>query len=153
MIPFLNSYDNWFDWEENYWDLNILFEKQFIKHSRPFAGISKDYSCWYCYLWWWTEQFLEQIVQISVLFISNKSKLIKIKEWYHVSLTFKLLHSTWLFYFLIMFFMTLMISTFYMTSYMTSSMTLRFNCFICFNFNKHLLTNQADQPTTVMLWS
>ena len=29
------------------------------KHSRPFAGISKDYSCWYWYLWWWTEQFLE----------------------------------------------------------------------------------------------
>ena len=95
MIPFFNSYDNGFDWEENYWDLNILCEKQLIKHSRPFAGISKDYSCWYWYLWWWTEQFLEQIVQISVIFISNKSKLMKIKEWYHVSLTSNISAKTW----------------------------------------------------------
>ena len=34
-----------------------------------------------------TEQFFEQIVQISVIFISNKSILMKIKEWYHVYLT------------------------------------------------------------------
>ena len=34
-----------------------------------------------------TEQFLEQIVQIYVIFISNKSIIKKIKEWYHVSLT------------------------------------------------------------------
>ena len=61
MIPFSNSFDNGFDWEENYWDLNILCEKQLIKHSRPFAGISKDYSGWYWYLWWWTEQFFEHL--------------------------------------------------------------------------------------------
>ena len=151
MVQFYYFHDFEFDWEKNYWDLNILGKKQLIKHPRPFDGISKDYSCWYWYLWWWTEQFLEQIVQISVIFISNKSVLKKIKEWYHVSLNSYILHD--FIYFLIMFFMTLMISTFYMTSYMTSSMTLRFNCFICFNFNKHLLTNQADQPTTVMLWS
>ena len=30
---------------------------------------------------WWTEKFLEQIVQISVIFISNKSISMKIKEW------------------------------------------------------------------------
>ena len=25
MIGIFYFYDNWFDWEENYWDLNILF--------------------------------------------------------------------------------------------------------------------------------
>ena len=95
MIPFIDSYDNGFDWKENYWDLNILCEKQLIKHTRPFAGISKDYSCWYCYLWWWTEQFLEQIVQISVIFISNKSIIKKIKKWYLVSLTSIISAKTW----------------------------------------------------------
>ena len=64
-------------------------------HPRPFDGISKDYSCWYWYLWWWTEQFLEQIVQISVIFISNKSIIKKIKEWYHVSLTSNISAKTW----------------------------------------------------------
>ena len=66
-----------------------------IQHPRPFDGISKDYSCWYWYLWWWTEQFLEQIVQISVIFISNKSNSKKIKEWYHVSLTSNISAKTW----------------------------------------------------------
>ena len=65
-----------------------------IKHPRSF-GISKDFSCWYWYLWWWTEQFLEQIVQISVIFISNKSILTKIKEWYHISLTSNISAKTW----------------------------------------------------------
>ena len=64
-------------------------------HPRPFDGISKDYSCWYWYLWGSTEQFLEQIVQISVNFISNKSKLMKRKEWYHVSLTSNISAKTW----------------------------------------------------------
>ena len=75
MIPFFNSYDNGFDWEENYWDLNILCEKQLIKHSRPFDGISKDYSYWYLYLWWWTDLYLEQIVQISVILTDTGCKI------------------------------------------------------------------------------
>ena len=33
-------HDYLFDWEENYWDLNISCGKQLIKHPRPFAGIS-----------------------------------------------------------------------------------------------------------------
>ena len=88
-------YDNGIDWEENYWDLNILCKKQLIKHSRPFAGISRDYSCWYWYLWWWTEQFLEQIVQIYVISISNKSILMKRKEWYNVSWTLLYTRAQW----------------------------------------------------------
>ena len=56
-------------------------------HPRPFDGISKDYSCW--------EPFLEQIVQISVIFISNKSIIMKIKDWYHVSLTLSISSKTW----------------------------------------------------------
>ena len=95
MIPFFYFLDNWFDWEENYWDLKILCSDQLIKCPRPFDGISKDYSCWYWYLWWWTEQFLEEIVQISVIFISNKSNSKKIKEWYHVSLTSNISGKTW----------------------------------------------------------
>ena len=70
----------WIWLRENYWDLNIFGKKQLIKHPRPFDGISKDYSCWYWYLWWWTEQFLEQIVQINVISISNKSIIKKIKQ-------------------------------------------------------------------------
>ena len=31
MIPFFYFHDNWFDWEENYWNLNILCENQLIK--------------------------------------------------------------------------------------------------------------------------
>ena len=44
-------------------------------------------SCWYWCYWWWTKPFLEQNVQMSVTFISIKSIIIKIQEWYHVSLT------------------------------------------------------------------
>ena len=40
--PFLDFYDNWFDWEENYLDLNILHENQLIKHLRPSSDISKN---------------------------------------------------------------------------------------------------------------
>ena len=43
----------------------------------------------------WTEQFLEQIVQISVIFISNKSLIMKIKDWYHKSLTSNISAKTW----------------------------------------------------------
>ena len=95
MIPFFNFYDNWFDWEENYWNLNILCKKQSIKHPRPSFGISKNYSCWYWFLLWWTEQFLDQDVQISVTFISIKLNLKKIKEWYLVSLTSNISAKTW----------------------------------------------------------
>ena len=51
---------NWFDWEENYWNLNILCRKQLIKHPRPFGRSSKDYSCWY---WCFSKRFLEQNVK------------------------------------------------------------------------------------------
>ena len=44
-------------------------------------------SCWYWCYWWWTKPFLEQNVQMSVIFIPNKSIIINIIEWYHVSLT------------------------------------------------------------------
>ena len=66
-----------------------------IKHPNPFDSISNDFFCWYLYLWWWTEQFLEWIVQISVSFIYNKSILTKIKNWYHVSLTSNISAKTW----------------------------------------------------------
>ena len=66
-----------------------------IKHPRPFNGISKDHSCSYWYLWCWTEQFLKQTVQISVFFHLLKSILMKIKEWYHVSLTSNISAKTW----------------------------------------------------------
>ena len=34
MIPFFYFHDNWFYWEENYWDLNILFCFENIRTSR-----------------------------------------------------------------------------------------------------------------------
>ena len=87
MVQFYYFHDFEFDWEKNYWDLNILGKMQFIKQTRSFDVVNKDNSCWYWYLLWWKEQFLKQIVQISIIFISNKLKLMEIKEWYHVTLT------------------------------------------------------------------
>ena len=60
-------------------------KSNWLKHPRPFDDISKGHSCWCWYLWGWTEQFLEQIAQIYVILISNKSIIMKIKEWHHVS--------------------------------------------------------------------
>ena len=95
MMTFFYFHANGFDWEENYWDLKILYLNQLNKYPRPFDGISKDYSCWYWYLWWWTEHFLKQIVQISVIFISYISIIMKIQKWYPVSLTPNISAKTW----------------------------------------------------------
>ena len=88
MLPFFYFHDNWFDWEENYWDLKILCLNQLNKHPRP--SISKNNSCWNWCLLWWTGQFLDQIIHICVTFISikfQKKNFKKRKEWYLVSLT------------------------------------------------------------------
>ena len=48
MIPFFNSYYNVFDWEENYWDLNILCEKQFLEQIVQISVILTDTGCKIC---------------------------------------------------------------------------------------------------------
>ena len=58
MVPFYYFHDFEFDWEESYWYLKFLSKKQLIKHPWPFDGEQK----------------------ISVIFISNKSIIMKINE-------------------------------------------------------------------------
>ena len=93
MIPFFYFLEYWFVGDENYWNLNNLFEKLFcspskvpistriilrntIKRSRTFSQLI------------WTQN-----LQISIVFFSVKSIIMKI--WYHVSLTPNISAKTW----------------------------------------------------------
>ena len=95
MIPFFYFHDNWFVGEENNINFNNLFKKLFcspwkvpistriilrntIKRSRMLNQL-----------------LLTQNVQISIVFLSVKSIIMKIKEWHHVSLTSNISGKTW----------------------------------------------------------
>ena len=95
MIPFFYFLAIWFVGDENDRNLNNLFQKLFcspskvpistriilrntIKRSRMFNQL-----------------ILTQNLQISIVFFSVKSISMKIKEWYHVSLTSNISAKTW----------------------------------------------------------
>ena len=95
MLPFFYFHDIWFVGDENKRNLNNLFQKLFcsppkvpistriilrntIKRSRTFNQLI------------WTQN-----LQISIVFFSVKSIIIKIKEWDHVSLTSNISAKTW----------------------------------------------------------
>ena len=95
MLPFFYFHDIWFVGDENKRNLNNLFQKLFcsppkvpistriilrntIKRSRTFNQLI------------WTQN-----LQISIVFFSVKSIIMKIKEWYHVSLTSNISVKTW----------------------------------------------------------
>ena len=95
MIPFFYFLDNWFLGDKNNINLNNLFQKLFcspwkvpistriilrntIKRSRMLNQL-----------------LLTQNVQISIVFLSVKSIIMKIKEWHHVSLTSNISGKTW----------------------------------------------------------
>ena len=67
MISFFYFHDNWFIGDENYRNLNNLFQKLLFTQN----------------------------VQISIIFLSVKSIVIRIKKWYHVSLTSNISAKTW----------------------------------------------------------
>ena len=95
MKPIFYFLDIWFVGDENNRNLNNLFQKWFgppskvpistriilrntIKRSRMFNQL-----------------LLTQNVQISIVFLSVKSIIMKIKEWHHVSLTSNISAKTW----------------------------------------------------------
>ena len=79
MMSFFYFHDNWFDWEKNYLDLNILCLKQLINILDLFLRIILvDIGTF--------DGEQNNFLNIYVIFISKKSIIKKIKEWYHVSL-------------------------------------------------------------------
>ena len=95
MIPFFYILDNWFVGDENNRNLNNLFQKCFCSPSKVplwtrmiFRNAIKRCRMFY-------QLLLTQIVQISIVFLSVKSIIMKIKEWYHVSLTSNISAKTW----------------------------------------------------------
>ena len=87
MITFFYFPDNWFVGDENNRYLNNLFQKLFCSPSQvPIStriilrNTIKKSKMFY-------QLILTQNVQISIVFLSDKSIIMKIKEWHHVSLT------------------------------------------------------------------
>ena len=95
MIPFFYFHDNWFVWYENNRNLNNLFQKLLCSPSKiPISttiilrNTTKRSRMFY-------QLLLAQNVQISKVFLYVKSIIMKIKEWYHVSLTSNISAKTW----------------------------------------------------------
>ena len=95
MIPFFYFHDNWFVGDENNRNLNNLFQKLLCSPSKiPISttiilrNTTKRSRMFY-------QLLLAQNVQISIVFLSVKSIIMKIKEWYHVSLTSNISAKTW----------------------------------------------------------
>ena len=95
MIPFFYVHDNWFVGDENNRNLNNLFQKLLCSPSKIptsttiiLRNIPKRSRMFY-------QLLLAQNVQISIVFLSVKSIIMKIKEWYHVSLTSNISAKTW----------------------------------------------------------
>ena len=83
MIPFFYFLEYWFDGDENYRNLNNLFQKLFCSPSK--VPIS-------------TRIILRNFhtnVQTSIIFLSVKSIVVRFKKWYHVSLTSNISAKTW----------------------------------------------------------
>ena len=95
MIPFFYFLDNWFVRDENNINLNNLFQKLFCSPSKvPISTriilrntIKRSRML--------NQLLLTQNVQISIVFLSVKSIIMKIKEWHHVSLTSNISAKTW----------------------------------------------------------
>ena len=95
MIPFFYFHDNWFVWYENNTNLNNLFQKLLCSPSKIpistriiFRNTTKRSRMFY-------QLLSTQNVQISIVFLSVKSIIMKIKEWYHVSSTSNISAKTW----------------------------------------------------------
>ena len=87
MIPFFYFHEFLFVGDENNRNLNNLFQKLFCSPSKvPIStriilrNTSKRSRMFY-------QLLFTQNVQISIIFLSVKSIVIRIKKWYHVSLT------------------------------------------------------------------
>ena len=87
MIPFFYFYEFWFVGDEKNRNLNNLFQKLFCSPSKItistriiLRNTSKRSRMF-------DQLIFTQNVQISIIFLSVKSIVIRIKKWYHVSLT------------------------------------------------------------------
>ena len=95
MIGIFYFYDNWFVRDENNRNLNNLFQKLVCSPSKvPISTriilrntINRSRM--------FNQLLLAQNIQISIIFLSVKSIIIKIKEWDHMSLTSNISAKTW----------------------------------------------------------
>ena len=95
MVPFFYFLHNWFLGDKNNINLNNLFQKLFCSPSKvPISTriilrntIKRSRML--------NQLLLTQNVQISIVFLSVKSIIMKIKEWHHVSLTSNISAKTW----------------------------------------------------------
>ena len=95
MISFFYFHDNWFIGDENYRNLNKVFQKLCCSPSKvpiltriiPRNTIKRSRMLY--------QLLLTQNAQISIVFLSVKSIIMKIKEWYHVYLTPNISAKTW----------------------------------------------------------
>ena len=95
MISFFYFHDNWFIGDENYRNLNKVFQKLCCSPSKvpistritPRNTIKRSRMLY--------QLLLTQNAQISIVFLSVKSIIRKIKEWPHVSLTSNISAKTW----------------------------------------------------------
>ena len=84
MIPFFYILDNWFVGDENNRNLNNLFQKLFCSPSKVPISTRKIFR----------NSILENL-EISIVFFSIKSIIMKIKEWYNLSLTSNISAKNW----------------------------------------------------------
>ena len=94
MIPFFYILDNWFVGDENNRNLNNLFQKLFCSPSKVPISTRKIFrnskrSRMF------NQLILTENLEISIVFFSIKSIIMKIKEWYHLSLTSNISAKNW----------------------------------------------------------
>ena len=94
MIPFFHFHEIWFVGDENNRNLNNLFQKLFCSPSKVPISTRKIFrnskrSRMF------NQLILTENLEISIVFFSIKSIIMKIKEWYHLSLTSNISAKNW----------------------------------------------------------
>ena len=95
MIPFFYFLDNWFLGDKNNINLNNLLQKLFCSPWKIQISERKILRNTIKRSRMLNQLLLTQNVQISIVFLSVKSIIMKIKEWHHVSLTSNISGKTW----------------------------------------------------------
>ena len=94
-MPFFHFHGNWFVRDENNIDLSNLFQKLFCSPPRVPISTTVILRNTIERSRMFNQLLLTQNVQISIVFLLVKSIIMKIKEWYHVSLTSNISAKTW----------------------------------------------------------
>ena len=86
-MPFFHFHGNWFVGDENNINLSNLFQKLFCSPPKVPTSTNVTLRNTIKRSRMFNQLLLTQNVQISIVFLSVKSIIMKIKEWHHVSLT------------------------------------------------------------------